>query len=165
MFAKDYIKIAFPQYKRIPNSVKSFSASFAGGLVRAYEAQNLAEIAEKCLKDDIGKIFAKTVARAAVKYVIGKSVSKAVNDNTNKGWGLLTQAGFNVFNSLTADADKRGWRTLPENILMSRIYLPAGENDITVNYLGAHGEILASETFTVNIRNGKKTFKVLRSAM
>ncbi|MDR1195621.1 MAG: hypothetical protein LBL00_03990 [Endomicrobium sp.] len=166
IFAKDYIKIVFPKYERIPNMVKSFSVSFEGGSVRAYEAQNLAEIAEKCLKDNIGKIFAKTVARAAVKYAIGRSVSKAVDDNTeNKAWGILTQAGFNVFNSLTADADKRGWRTLPENILMSRIYLPAGENDITVNYLGAYGEILASETFTVNIKNGKKTFKVLRSAM
>jgi hypothetical protein len=99
-------------------------------------------------------------------------VSKAVSDNTKKnnkkglnGLGALTQIGFNVFNSLTAEADKRGWRTLPENILMARIYLPKGENTVTVNYLGAYGEKLSSETFTVNIQNGKKTFKVMRSSM
>jgi hypothetical protein len=66
---------------------------------------------------------------------------------------------------MTAEADKRGWRTLPENILMARAYLPAGENEITINFLGVSGKILASEKFTVNIQTGKKTFKVLRSAM
>lgn len=165
-FANDYIKVAFPKYQRIPNKVKSFSVSYGEGAKNSsYEAQNFAEIAEKCLKNDIGKIYAKTLARAAVKYAVGKSVSKAVDDNTDgSGWGTLTQIGFNIFNSATATADKRGWRTLPENILMARIHLPEGENTVTVNYLGAYGEKLSSETFTVSIENGKKTFKVIRSA-
>ncbi|MCL2145048.1 MAG: hypothetical protein FWH43_06130 [Endomicrobia bacterium] len=166
-FTNDYIKIVFPKYERIPNKIKAFSARYGNEKASgSYEAQNLAEIAEKCLKDDIGKIYAKTLARAAIKYVIGKTASKAVDDSTgNKGLGVLTQVGFNVFNSLTASADKRGWRTLPENILMTRIYLPAGENDVTVDYLDSGGQKLRSETFTVNIEDGKKTFKILRSLM
>ncbi|MDR2426280.1 MAG: hypothetical protein LBD46_03760 [Endomicrobium sp.] len=165
-FAKDYIKVVFPKYKRVVNDIKSFFVTFEGKSTHAYEAQNFTEIAEKCLKNDIAKVFAKTVARAAVKYVIGKSVSKVVEDNTKgSGWGSLTQAGFNIFNSLTAEADKRSWRTLPENILMARAYLPAGENKITINFLGVSGEILSSEKITVNIQAGKKTFKVLRITM
>lgn len=167
IFAKDYVKVVFPQYKRVPNKVKTFSVKAENiSSKRAYEAQNLAEIAEKCLQNDIKKVYAKTLARAAVKYAVGKSVSKAVDDSTgDKGWGTLTQIGFNIFNSLTASADKRGWRTLPENILMSRIYLPAGENKVRIDYLGPLGEKLFSETFSVNIENGKKTFKILRSLM
>ncbi|MCL1972199.1 MAG: hypothetical protein FWG57_04335 [Endomicrobia bacterium] len=165
-FADTYIRVSFPRLERIPNRVKSFSVTGGQSLrVHSYEAQDLAEIAEKILKDNIVQIYAKTLARAAVKHVLGRNVSKAVGKQTNETWGVLTQIFFNIFNSWTSVADTRSWRTLPENILMARIYLPAGENVVTVEYSDSNGQRLKSETFTVNIENGRKTFKVLRSAM
>jgi hypothetical protein len=164
-FAKDYIKVVFPEYKNVPNKIVSFGADSNGGAYNAYKVQSLSDIAKKCLKDDIGKIYAKTIARAAVKYIIGKSVSAAVGKNTAKGWGALTQVAFNVYSAVSEDADIRGWQILPEDILMSRFFLPEGENDITINFSDADGAVLKSENIKISIREGKKNFIALRSSL
>jgi len=164
LFSRDYVRVAFPEYKDIPNAVASFSASSDKGLHDSYEVQNVSEIAKKTLKNDIGKIYAKTIARAAVKYVLGKSVSRAVEKNSNAGWGILTQMAFNVYSASTSDSDLRSWRTLPENILMARFFLPAGENNIAVNFKDSNGAVLSSQKIGVNIKEGRKNFVVLRSA-
>ena len=164
-FSGDYVKVAFPKYQRIPNRIFTFRASADNTMIKAYKVQDFAATAEKYLEDEIAKIYVKTLARAAVKYAIGKTTSKVIDDTTNKsGLGALTQIGFNVFNSVTATADKRGWRTLPENILMARMYLPEGENTIIIDYLGVSGEIVESKEISVLVESGKKTFKILRSA-
>jgi hypothetical protein len=164
-FANDYIKVVFPQYQSVPNKIVSFSAVSSAGAWEAYKVQSLSDIAIKCLKNDIGKIYAKTIASAAVKYVVGKSVSAAVAKNSNKGWGALTQVAFNVYQAASADADVRGWEILPEDILMARFFLPAGENDITINFIGLGGEILKSENIKISVREGKKNFAAVRSAL
>ncbi|MDR1941769.1 MAG: hypothetical protein LBQ47_05525 [Endomicrobium sp.] len=164
-FADDYIKVAFPQYKDAANAVNSFSVSASGGNKKSYPVQDFSAIAKKCLKNDTGKIYAKTLARAAVKYVVGKSVSAAVQRSTGDAWGALTQAAFNVYSAVSANADTRDWKTLPDKILMSRFFLPAGQNSLTVNFIGASGEILASKEVGVFIKEGKKNFVVLRSVL
>ncbi|MDR1695198.1 MAG: hypothetical protein LBR69_00985 [Endomicrobium sp.] len=165
-FADDYVKVAFPKYEKIPNDIAYFSVETNGKTGNSYMAQDLARIAQKCLDDNISKIRAKALARAAVKYVIGKTVSKAVADNTNNsGWGLLTQAAFNVYNSLSETADTRGWNVLPENILMARLYLPEGENEIVLNFLDRTGNKIKSEKVTVSIEKGKKNFMFARGVL
>ncbi len=167
-FASDYVKVAFPKYENIPNKVKSFRVNTedARGRKRdSYMAQNLAEVARKCMNDELGKIYAKTLARAAVKYAVGKSVSKAVTDNSNSNWGTLTQIAFNVYNSMSETADKRAWHTLPENILMTRVFLPAGPSEIEIEFLDAYESVIKTKTIAVDIKEGKKNFVVLRSAV
>jgi len=163
-FASDYVKVAFPAYQRIPNQIKYFTVDAGGDTKQSYVAQDLAELAQKVLDDEKGKIYAKTLARAAVKYVVGKVASKAVSDATGQGGlGFLTQVAFNVANSLSETADERGWNTLPENILMSRFYLPEGENNITVQFRDFNGNVVEEKNLAVNITAGKKKFVFLRS--
>jgi len=164
-FANDYIKVAFPKYEKIPNKIQSVTIRYGDSSARTYMVQDFGTLAQKNLESEISKIYAKTLARAAVKYAIGKSVSKAVSDKTNSAWGTLTQIAFNLYNSLSETADKRGWNTLPETILMSRIYLSEGTNEITVEFRDAGGNIIKTETATVEIKRGGKTFVVVRSAM
>ncbi|MCL2334908.1 MAG: hypothetical protein FWC57_02470 [Endomicrobia bacterium] len=164
-FASDYVKVSFPKYEKIPSRIYSFGAAYAGGYAQGYTVQDLGTLAQKNLEAEVGKIYAKTLARAAVKYAIGKSVSKAVSDKTNSGWGLLTQIAFNVYNSLSETADKRAWNTLPETIQMSRMYLPEGINEISVEFKDAAGNVMKTENIEVEIKKGGRTFAVLRSAM
>lgn len=163
-FANDYVKVAFPKYQFIPNRIKSFYMDTAEGRRNSYLAQDLGQLARKTLDKEIAKIYAKTLARAAVKYALGKSVSKAVSDKTDSNWGTLTRIAFNMYNSLSETADKRAWNTLPETILMGRIYLAEGENEITVNFTDSQGQTIKSRKINLEIKEGKKTFVVLRSA-
>ncbi|MCA6071785.1 MAG: hypothetical protein LE168_05425 [Endomicrobium sp.] len=78
VFAKDYVKVAFPKYKDFKNKIAAFKVQSDQQEVKGVVVQNIGKIAKACLDDNIKKIYAKTLARAAVKYIIGKSVSKGI---------------------------------------------------------------------------------------
>ncbi|MDR3256389.1 MAG: hypothetical protein LBT18_01855 [Endomicrobium sp.] len=164
LFANNYVKVVFPKYEEIKNEIISFKVQSNGCETSGILVQNLGQIACKCLDDDIKKIYAKTIARAAVKYVVGKCVSKTVEDKAGSGWGSLSQISFNLFNSLSETADKRAWNTLPDTILMARFCLPAGMHILQVDFLGKQGEVLQSCNVEINVKTGKKNFFVVRSS-
>jgi hypothetical protein len=165
LFADNYIKISFPKYKDIKNRIYSFDVNCDNRNVQSTLVQDIGGIAKKVLDDKIGKVYAKTLARAAVKYVIGKSVSSKIAEKSGNTLGALSQIGFNLYNSLSEKADMRAWNTLPDTILMARCYLPKGNNKLTINYLSKTGQILDIQTIEVNIREGKKNFVVVRNSM
>jgi hypothetical protein len=80
IFANDYIKIAFPQYTEIKNKMNSFKVKSDKYEAYGVLVQDLGQVARKCLDAD-NKTYAKTLARAAVKYIVDKSVSQAVEEN------------------------------------------------------------------------------------
>jgi len=165
-FANDFVRIAFPVNRRIPNAITTFAVTTSTGAVfRADKVQDIAVISDKVLQDNIGKIRAKTFARAAIRYVLGKTTSRAVRNSTNNdGLGALTQIAFNIFSAAVETADTRGWNTLPEEINISRFYLPAGNNRVIVSFLDRRGRIVEERVVNINIREGRKNFVYLRSS-
>jgi hypothetical protein len=162
-FANDYIKISFPKYKDIENKVVAFNVKVENKEVRGILVQNIGLIAKKVLDDKIGRVYAKTLARAAVKYVIGKSVSRKVGESSGSALGTLSQITFNLYNSLSEKADKRAWNTLPDTVLMARFYLPKGKHNVTINYFSKRYEIVSSQEIEVNIIEGKKNFVIVKA--
>jgi hypothetical protein len=163
-FANDYIKVSFPKYRDFKNKIVSFSITNGDLEIKSNLVQDLSNVAKKCLDADITKIYAKTLARAAVKYVIGKSCSQAIEKEGNKALGLLSKIAFNAYNSLSEVSDKRAWHTLPDKVLMARFYLPEGLHTLKVNFLGSDGEILQSKDVSVDVKAGKKNFITIRSS-
>jgi hypothetical protein len=164
VFAKDYIKVAFPKYKDIKNEVVAFEVQSSKQETKSVVVQDIGKIAKACLDDAVAKIYAKTLARAAVKYAIGKSVSSEISDKAGAGWETLSRISFNVFNSLSETSDKRAWNTLPDKILMARFYLPAGVHTLKINFLDKYGEVLDSCNAEVDIKAAKKNFVAVRSS-
>jgi hypothetical protein len=162
-FANDYIKVAFPKYKKVDNKVKSFIAQVKGISKNSYKASDLGEIAQETLDSQIAKIYAKTIARAAIKYIAGKQASAQVKKSSGDGFGLLTQIAANAYNSLSETADLRAWNTLPSNILMARLFLPQGKNTLAIQYIGANGIVIGSQSMTVDIKPNKKNFLILKT--
>jgi hypothetical protein len=60
-------------------------------------------------------------------------------------------------------ADKRSWKTLPETINMSRIYLPEGHHDLTIKYLTSSQTVVYEEQISVDIIKNKKHFVITKS--
>jgi hypothetical protein len=88
-------------------------------------------LAEKSLSDRMPGITTKALARAAVKFTAAEAATRGSQHAVNKGdaaWvgllvGLLTH-GLAVASEV---ADTRSWRTLPDEIQISRLWVPAGE--------------------------------------
>ncbi len=174
-FSNDYIKIAFPEYKRYTNKVDSFVVEDINETIKnsygsLYESAAVADIGTlmiNSLQKENLAIYSKTIARAVGRYVLAKVVADQVRQHENEktgGWlGVLTQAALNVANSLLEKSDKRSWRSLPDTINMARLSLPAGMHTVNIKYLGYDKSVISVEKISVEIKSNKKTFVVTRS--
>ena len=96
-------------------------------------------------------IFFKTILRGLTKYLASRGAEKA-----GGGWAKLAA---NIFGAVTESADTRSWLTLPENLELVRMSLPAGVYDLEVDILGPRGQILMTRTVPgVDVRAGDWTF-------
>jgi hypothetical protein len=163
-FARDYVKVALPKYKDFDNKVISFIVKSENIEEKSILVQDLGETAKACLKDDTSKIYAKVLARAAIKYVIGKSVSMEIGKRNGAAVEQLSQGLFNMFNTATSSVDRRAWNTLPDTILISRFYLPKGMHTLKVYFLDSKGITVESSSIEVDIKAGKKNFVFVRSS-
>lgn len=164
--ADKMIRVAFPKYRRnlpkiVTTEIQSASATWRAALV-----EDVGAIAGRNLDDRINRIRGRAIARAVVKFLLSQRVSKEVENNSNETMGYLVRTILQAASAATEVADKRSWRTLPDRILMARLSLPAGQQDLTFHYLDARGTIVETgevKKLTVNPR--QKTFLIIRTAL
>jgi hypothetical protein len=93
--------------------------------------------------------MARAIARAVVKYQSQKS---AQEQHALAGF-LLT-----VTNLATERADTRSWTTLPQEIQMTRVVLPVGQQDVSIEIVNAAGRVIDSIDTSVNILPRQHSF-------
>ncbi|MBL0350155.1 MAG: hypothetical protein IPP68_07260 [Elusimicrobia bacterium] len=163
--ADKMIRLAVPVYQDTPYTVRGLRASAVGVQAAGALVEDVGAIAKQNLKDRIARTRAKAIARAVVKYLITQKVSEKVEKKNNGGAGRLVKALLQAAVALTETADKRSWRTLPDQILMARLPLPAGDHDVTVDFLNGSGGVARSRTLAgVKITAGRRTYAMVRSA-
>jgi uncharacterized protein len=72
-------------------------------------------------------IIARTIARAATKYVITKSAEKKAGKK-NEALGDVVGGIANIASTITEQADTRSWHLLPGSISLVRLELPPGKH-------------------------------------
>lgn len=139
--AETNIVIAYPEMVAQPPAsppvtIHISSPTEAAFRVSAERVQNLVEIAPVCLKERMGRVWAKTIARAVVKYLIAYAAGKAGEAAGGKKHGWLT--GF-LARGITAatlqaseHADTRSWGTLPGEVRLAVLALSPGEYTLTI---------------------------------
>ncbi len=147
------ITLAFPRYEVIPPYCRS-SRVIAESRSLSQEAvtelvEDINGIALKNLEDRKARIIAKTIARAAIKKAAMHSVSKNRN----------TEVLLSLVNTLIERADTRTWRTLPGEIYLSRMFLPAGKYRIYAEQCKRGRQHIE----TVNLKAGETRFVLFES--
>jgi hypothetical protein len=161
------VRVAFPQYRRIPRAIRRMTVrSEAGGQTPAVLVESVSAIAVRDLADHIVRIRAKAIARAVVKYAIGRAAEEAAKQ-TSGDYGALAGALIKVTSAVvrgvTEVADKRAWFSVPEEIWLSRMNLPAGDHILEIDYHDSNGAVVSSEEANVTIRPGRRSFVLLRT--
>ena len=113
------------------------------------------------------RIRTKAIVRAAIKYAIQKGAELAAKQ-AGDGYGALLQTGTQILGNIaryaTEQADKRVWSTLPDQIWMSSMILPAGTHDVQVDFKTAQSALVESRTVpSVTITPGGRQFVILRT--
>jgi hypothetical protein len=122
--------------------------------------QNLTAVAERALSDRLAGIAAKAVARAAVKYTmaegVGRGAHAAAGKDTGPLIGLIVGSVAKAWAVASEEADKRTWRTLPDEIQIAKLWVPPGEYEFRTQYSGQSTSHIASDVVkTVTICSGE----------
>jgi len=152
-----YLRIAFPEFVERPTKITHVDVSVQE--LKLYQSADCVEditaIAVKDLKDRIGRISAKAIARATAKYLASATVQKQANKQGGLA-GFLAKVATTVYSVGTEQADKRSWRTLPSRIYLTKFVVDPGNYNILVDFYPEAGQ----ETFT-GISVTAKQFRIL----
>jgi uncharacterized protein len=172
IFAEEQVRMAFPKYIRSPYQIDNFTCEVqdsTGSLktaVKGVLAENIGAIAEKSLDDRIARIRIRTIARAAIKFALTQKIAQKVDENNNnRALTWLVKKSLSIASTATEMADKRGWRSLPDQIRIARAVATEGKHDIQLTFTDNIGRIVARRTLKdVLIKPGKRAYVAIRTA-
>jgi hypothetical protein len=117
--------------------------------------EDIDAIARLNLKNRLGRIKAKAIARATSKYLATKATASYVKQQ-NQDYGaaaaLLVQIAGNIASAASEQADTRHWRLLPAQIRIGRLVLPPGVYAGQIDFTDKNGNVLSTRDI--------KTFKI-----
>ena len=117
---------------------------------------DVTQLSTRYLEDRIGRMAAAKLAGTATKAAIAYGVGRATKDENA---GLLT---FLLLAAMDR-ADLRCWQSLPDELQMARVPLPAGVYDVQIEVLNHSGEVLRTVPYPqLQIRPARKAFVVAR---
>lgn len=139
-------RVVFPKYVERPLLYTGASLQVAGTEAKLEITQDVNQVAFKSLKDRMLTEMGKSLLRFALKKVAEAQVRKQ-----NETAGAL----LGVFDALTENADTRNWQTLPHSIYYTRVALPEGKHEAT---LQMKGQSQSETKLNFDIRAGSTTF-------
>jgi hypothetical protein len=164
-----------PEYASFLRAETGAELTLPGGevLARTVMLENIDETARRTLADRMGKIVAKRLAKGAVKTGLALGARKVVREATrgrhssSSSRALADFAGWIVFVLLSAGdrADTRSWLTLPANLQVARVRLPAGRHTLRLAVTGPGGVRSGHviEFPDVEVREGRITLLATRT--
>ena len=175
-FMGNAITVAFPEMVQDPYRIKESELWVDNQPVATTQLmEDVTAIAAKSLQNRIALIRARAIARATVKFVLAKLAAQAAAKACDRAYSsgswqnLLCKAGTGAVAygaaAATEVADTRCWGTLPAQIRMARVKVPAGKHDVAVLFKDAAGVVVSSQTFSaVDVADAKRTYLAFRTA-
>lgn len=128
---------------------------------------NVTALADKALSERMAGMTAKALARAATKFSLAEGTTRGAQQAAGKDaapWvgllvGLLTK-GLAV---ASEEADKRSWQTLPDEIHLARVWVPAGRYQVQSQPAGGFPDPLKPEAMrTLSLGAGETAVLIQR---
>jgi tetratricopeptide (TPR) repeat protein len=163
------ITVAFPKYVLRPYSVRDLEVTAPGALSIGTPAlvQNVGRIAVKDLDDQKARIYGKTLARAAFYFALLQVIEKEMRDSGESELMIQVVRGAEKMRQIAFEkADIRYWESLPDQIKLIPIVMPAGDHRLNIRRRGevAGDPASAIDDFSVTVSAGKRTFVSVRTA-
>ena len=161
------VRVALPRLIQRKTAVAYEEVTLAGdGATYSTQSelvQDLGALASKDFSDRFNNLAVKAVARAAIKYAAAEGLARgarvAAGRDAGPLVGLLIGALAKTLAISTEEADKRSWRTLPDEIQIARLWAPPGSYELRIRPVGKGGGQGGHQTaHPVTLRSGQTMF-------
>ncbi len=144
------LHVAMPVIRSNRPHFAGIQVSVGEDMTRGVLIEDVETMAIETLESERTVILIRTLVRALGKYLIFREAKKE-----NKVLGAVV----NLAGVLTESADTRSWQTLPNQILLVRMPLPAGTHTLNLSFLNSRQQISRSEFVQdVKISSNQITF-------
>lgn len=125
--------------------------------------QDLSALASQHFEEQYHGLAVKAVARAAIKYAAAEGIARgaraAAGRDAGPLVGLLVGSLAKALAISTEEADKRVWRTLPDEIQIARLWVPPGSYELRLRSIGKNGSPIGPEIMhPVTLQSGETKF-------
>ena len=144
------LRVAIPAYHSNRPRIVGINADTPYGVASGVLVEDIEAAAMKTFESELPTIMFRTVVRGVLKYIGFR--------RANQG-GEVVGRLVNLLNVVTESADTRSWQTLPNQIFLVRLRLPAGTHNITLSFSDRADRWVKTDTLqTVVIRKNDTTF-------
>lgn len=144
------LRVAIPAYRSNRPRIVGIDADTASGRASGVLVEDIEAAAMKTFESELPTIMLRTVVRGVLKYLTFRRANKE---------GELVGRLVNLVNVATESADTRSWQTLPNQIFLVRLRLPAGKHNIALSFSDRANRRVKTDTLeNVVIRKNDTTF-------
>ena len=144
------LRVAIPAYRSDRPSIVGIDASTAYGQASGVLVEDIEAAAMRTFESELPTIMLRTVVRGVLKYLGFRRANKE---------GEVVGRLINLLNVVTESADTRSWQSLPNQIFLVRMRLPAGTHNVTLSFSDRADRRVKTDTLqNVIIRANDKTF-------
>ncbi len=144
------LRVAIPAYRSNRPRLVGIDADTAHGYTAGVLVEDVEGAALKTFESELPTIMLRTVVRGVLKYLGFRLANKE---------GEVIGRLVNLLNVATESADTRSWQTLPNQIFLVRMRLPAGVHNITLSFSDRTNRQVKTDVLEdVIIRKNDKTF-------
>ncbi|MGD2216655.1 MAG: hypothetical protein PVJ64_07860 [Gemmatimonadales bacterium] len=126
------LPLSFPVYGRGEAAIQRLAAVAAADTVAAEPLLGVSDLQRAAFEDRLLGIYAKTIARALIKYAAAAKLKGEAEEEGGEAAGEVVGFLANIVNVATERADTRAWLGLPHRIWISRLVLPAGHHELGI---------------------------------
>jgi len=143
------IRMAFPKYAERRPVYTSARLKSKNASAPLYKAQSINEIAFKSLEDRMLSEMGTALLRLAIRQVAEQQIRKE---------DQVAGAIYGVLGAIAEQADTRNWQTLPHSIHYTRMTLPEGATDLSLELILPDNNVGRTVQLHTDIRAGRTTF-------
>jgi uncharacterized protein len=167
---KYVVRLAYPEFVKRNFRVDHVSVALNRmGSHKRYQfstqvVEDISAIAKMNLKNRMGRIITKAVARVTAKYLLAKKAEKKALKDGDKDLARFIRFSFQTYLIAFEAADIRHWRLLPAKIEVGRSRLPSGRYQGSIQLIDRNGATIGSRPVApFSLRAGETRLVILRT--
>jgi hypothetical protein len=161
------VRIAVPKYVSQKSNIDHLLVEAKGPVSLSSQSVLMADItaiAGRSLEDRNTRTRIRALTRATIKALTVKRAAEKAEEQIGGGAGFLLGKLAEVAAATSEVADQRSWRTLPDEIHLTRMVVPVGTYQVTNQFISKQGQTVdALPPQQVVVKAGEKKFLVVRT--